>query len=533
MNSTATGIGIIFAVDDVKPAEAPSRTWRAHEAVRDMLDSDIESCSDYHSVVVKEIRYQPLLAAVYKAFSEHRPLILSPDAVWITIAQGVAHHMVLHGEELRSRFVAHSGKLDLVFECQDWVDGSPENPWPDAFSSWSGQIREHVGASVHDTLRCDFSTSGPVERAVSDIVIMDVFERYFHYVLLGVCGIPAITLEGTREDWQNLSNKVEGLAIFDLEWWLVHLRAICAQFVGASRGEIDLDFWQNICKLQSAYGGDIINGWVGKLFPYLRAFTHGPCSRRNPIFETGEGFTTWDAPSGLSRVPFTWRNAATGFELAMEAIGGLIGVTENPDTLALRPKLGWAVREAEKMDVLLSRVTRDHVTFPGTTINPETRGTWPLTSCAPADVCEFYHRTNGANLQDKDGAIFCRILPGIEARPLDWGEKPSKYEDEPSRNWTRFAEMADGSGLAINDDPEFTPAMRTRYQEELQRGKLFHFEPICHTSAKTQGKPGEKPVIALSFTEWLERMLNDRLQPYWLAPGFVSYGDAAVYVRRR
>ena len=48
---------------------------------------------------------QPLLAAVYAAFSQHRPLVLTPDAVWITIAQGVAHQMAIHGERLRPGFV--------------------------------------------------------------------------------------------------------------------------------------------------------------------------------------------------------------------------------------------------------------------------------------------------------------------------------------------------------------------------------------------------------------------------------------------
>ena len=119
--------------DAVTRAAEPLPECRAHEAVKGLLDGQIECCSDYHGTVLKDVRYQPLLAAVYTAFSDHRPLVLTPDAVWITIAQGVAHHMAIHGEELRSRFVAHSGKLNLVFTCNGWVDGSPENPWAGSF----------------------------------------------------------------------------------------------------------------------------------------------------------------------------------------------------------------------------------------------------------------------------------------------------------------------------------------------------------------------------------------------------------------
>ena len=348
--------GTTFAVDEVSPAREPLPECRAHEAIKSLFESEIESCSDYHGKVVSHVYYQPLLAAVYLAFSQHRPLVLSPDAVWLTIAQGVAHHVAIHSERLRPQFVAHQGKLDLVFECRGWVEGSPENPWAEAFASWSSQIRDHVGDQIHDTLVCDFSTSGLVERAASQVVMMDVFERYFHYVVRGICGIPTVTLEGTTADWHRLTQKVVGLSAFELDWWLPHLLPICEQFVRASRGEVDQRHWRSICKLRDQYGGDIINGWIAKLFPYLRAFIGGPCNRRNPIFETGEGFQTLVAPLGLSRVPFAWQNATTGRARRMEAIGGLVGVTQNPETLALRPKVGWAVREAEKMDVLLARL---------------------------------------------------------------------------------------------------------------------------------------------------------------------------------
>jgi hypothetical protein len=521
--------GITFAVDKVTPAKKPLPECRTHEAVKDMLDSPIESCSDYHGTVVRGVGYQPLLAAVYTAFSEHRPLVLTPDAVWITIAQGVAHHMALHGERLRSRFVAHQGRLDLVFECSDWVEGSPENPWPEAFAGWAGQIRDHVGPSTHDTLVCDFSTTGPLERTVSQIVLMDVFERYFHYELYGICGIPTVTLEGTTSDWHRLAEKAAGLAVFDLDWWLPHLLPICEQFVRASRGDVDLPHWQRICKLREEYGGHIINGWVAKLFPYLRAFIQGPCNRRNPIFETGEGFQTLDAPPGLSRVPFTWKNGRTGRVRQMEAIGGLVGLSQHPETLALRPEVGWAVHEAEKMDVLLRRLAADHTTFPGRQIEEGTS--------LPLDMATFYHRTNGAELFGRGAEAACRIVPVEEVEPLDWGELPEECGNSRGpggRIWHDFAWLADGSWLAIDLDRNKhlapwwkDPSLRER-EEALRR----LFAPVCHGSSETQGQPGKNPVVALSFTELLERLLDSGGQPYWLDPQFTGYGDAELYTRR-
>jgi hypothetical protein len=505
----------------------PLPEQRTHLAVRSLV-GDVESCCDYHGTVIQRVWFQPLLAAVHTAFSQHRPLVLSPDAVWITLAQGVAHHMAIHGERLRTRFVAHQGKLDLLFTCRDWVEGSPENPWPEAFAGWAERIRDHVGSAVHEALVCDFSTTGPVERAASHIVMMDVFERYFHYEALCICGIPTVTLEGTPADWQHLADKVAGLNRFDLDWWLPHLEPICEQFVRASRGDVDLAHWRSICKRREAYGGDVINGWIARLFPYLRTFVGGPCKRINPIFETGQGFQSLVAPLGLSRVPFTWSNAATGRRRQMEAIGGLVGVTQDQQTLALRPKVGWAVREAPPMDVLLARLSEEHTTFPG--LRAEQR------SCLPPDMSMFYHHSNGAELFGRGAGAAYRIIPAADVAPLDWGELPEEgFSRGPGgRIWHRFAETADGSWLAVNLDLNLhnAPFQQDPNLREKRYSLRQCFAPICRVRSQTQGQAGMNPVVALSFMELLERLLDGGRRPYWLDPHFVDYGDAELFTRR-
>jgi hypothetical protein len=93
---------VSFAVHDVERRSQSLPKHALHENIKKILRSSIESCSDYHSAVCSKMEYQPLLAAVYTAYSLHYPLVLSPDAVWLTIAQGVAHHMTLEGERLRA-----------------------------------------------------------------------------------------------------------------------------------------------------------------------------------------------------------------------------------------------------------------------------------------------------------------------------------------------------------------------------------------------------------------------------------------------
>jgi hypothetical protein len=65
----------------------------------------------------------PLLAAVHLAFAEHRPLVLSPDAVWLTLAQGFAQHVRLNAQALLARLVRHQGRETLSL----WVDELPQD----------------------------------------------------------------------------------------------------------------------------------------------------------------------------------------------------------------------------------------------------------------------------------------------------------------------------------------------------------------------------------------------------------------------
>jgi len=141
----------------------------------------------------------PLVLAVHLAFAEHRPLVLTPDAIWLCIAQGLATHIELHAEALRSRLVRHTGKLNLDVRRDDFVLGDPNNDWPAAVDGLVAQIRDHIGGRANLFL-ADFSTTTPFDRTASQIALMGAMRDYFSYSVSTMCGIPEITLTGTPED---------------------------------------------------------------------------------------------------------------------------------------------------------------------------------------------------------------------------------------------------------------------------------------------------------------------------------------------
>src|SRR5262245_38294275 len=195
------------AVSRVRAATKPLPEVPYHQAVADFIGGPIESCSRYHGQLVANVRSHPLIGALHAAFATHRPLCLSPDIIWLTLTQGFAHHIHANAEQLRHHLVQHEEKLTIVVRRDDFVKGSPENPWPEVFAEFSAAIREHIG-DAHQLVVADFSTTGPVERAASEVVLLDAMQAFFHYEVHTFCGIPALTLEGTAEDWRSIARRV-------------------------------------------------------------------------------------------------------------------------------------------------------------------------------------------------------------------------------------------------------------------------------------------------------------------------------------
>ncbi len=380
---------VTFDVAQVTPASAPLPEVRYKEAVEALLQAPpselparyrrmmpaekhplapvpmrrVEACSSYHGRLVADVEFHPVIAAIDRAFADHRPLILSPDIVWLLIAQGFANHVNANAEELRPKLVEHQGKATITVRRDDFIKGSLENPWPEVFGEFSSQIREHVGIATHDLLVPSFSTTSAVERAAAEVVLMASMRSYFSYELQTACGIPQIALEGTMDDWELLAERTRRLGEFGLDLWTATLAPILNEFVAAARGHVNTQFWQSIYKLEGGSGGPFCTGWITAFFPYLKNRHTGEATQKNPWLEKGGGElqnllypredknldpfrhrpTTESFPSGLARAPFRWQYLEQSFD--MEFLGGFVGVRQDAETLRLRPEIGWAVRE--------------------------------------------------------------------------------------------------------------------------------------------------------------------------------------------
>lgn len=342
-----------FAIADVAAETRPYRTLTQKEFLERMVGGSVETCSHWQGQVLDVPHGNQLIAAVHLAHAKHYPLVLSPDMIWLTVAQGFARHVNANAEKLRKRFVAHEGKVTLEVRDDSLARGSPENDWTRSFGEFSSQIRGHIGEATHSMLVSDFSTTGPVEKAASEIVLMDAMQCYFNYMERTMCGIPSVRLLGTVEDWERLYAKAQALdgrtsrvievpgeRGFGLDFWLPNLLQVLDGFVKAAKGVTPKSWWSSIYNLNNGSGGPYLGGWISWLFPYLE--------NKQQNYMIGEfggslhGLHVGDFPLSLSKVPFVWKYYDN--LLDYQFVAGLTAVSLDNETREIGPVIGWAVR---------------------------------------------------------------------------------------------------------------------------------------------------------------------------------------------
>ena len=290
-------------------------------------------------------------------FAEHRPLVLSPDMIWLLISQTIAGHVRRNSERLRRKFVDFNGQMDLCITTYDDLE-SEELDWTSLFSQFYDQINEH--AKLTSGLLNDFSTTGSVEKLASTATFMGMVESYFRFHVFDcICGIPEVTLLGTTEDWESVLEKSQILPKLGLKSWYSWLEPIIKEFIRTSKGIPNIEFWKSIVldsRREDLFmnrgclpNNQKINGWCIVFFP----FSDGQKLSLDTRFVTSK------MDSEMLRVGFQYHKLkpGIGFDTThMELWAGFIGVEENKNTFALTPQIGWFARKSEPDKESLARL---------------------------------------------------------------------------------------------------------------------------------------------------------------------------------
>ncbi|MEI6409880.1 MAG: DUF4419 domain-containing protein [Bacteroidota bacterium] len=368
----------------------------------------IEAAAKGSGELVNTYSANAVAAAMVTAYAEHRPLVLSPDMIWLLILQGFASHIEADPEKMRPYFVDFQGPKTLEV-VRAWTKGNPDNPWENVFDEFGKKIAKETKGDLAANCLPQFTTTGPIEKAAFDISLMRAMDPFFDYRFMLMCGIPEITLEGAPADWELLEQHAASLAQYDLAWWIDPLKPVLHEFTQASKGQVDADFWAKMVKKRFYPAGctqdPFLSGWMLNFFPYIKEkpnpwITHPDSSQH---FETAfaayeikadERKAEWkkiqqniekkgkkgkkakeqreqlyslpriiapepesfglktldvsDLPGSLGKADVILNDNGTMYN--MEFLAGFIGIRQNPQTFALRPEISWIILDTGLKD---------------------------------------------------------------------------------------------------------------------------------------------------------------------------------------
>eukprot|EP01084_Bolivina_argentea_P012505 23410_1 len=285
------------------------------------------------------------VSALHAAFMEHLPFQIRPDDIWIILAQGIAAHITKNAEKLREKFVDFDDKVEIVVRDDSLSIGKEDNDWSNVLNQFEAGCRKLSNDNVVDLITSKFSTTTPVSKAASQLVLFKALSEYISFRTMTRSGIPQVELIGTVEDWKAVQAKcveLQELKI-DLDFWLEHVMPIVNNivetvvFLSENEGKPLKDelttFWNSIYSFHSSSGSETCSGWAKTLFPYLAE------GEKNEELDWQKGgwsrVSPGDFPATYSMCPMKWDYCGDVIETGM--YGGIIGMAQQKGTGCMAP----------------------------------------------------------------------------------------------------------------------------------------------------------------------------------------------------
>ena len=114
---SASPDAITFSVEDVDIAKKLLPVVDGRDLALNWLDwSERESylASSFADAELVDGGDNPFFSMVCLAYAHHRPIILTPDAMWILICHGFSQHVNHDPDKFRDYLVSHQGKETLL-----------------------------------------------------------------------------------------------------------------------------------------------------------------------------------------------------------------------------------------------------------------------------------------------------------------------------------------------------------------------------------------------------------------------------------
>ena len=254
--------------------------------MKDIIPKDVLSYSFNKNRSLAYIHENvPVLNGFYTAHTNHYPIRIKPDDIWLLIIQGFSHHVNINSEDLRSMFVNFEGKKELVVNYGVSNLEEVDSKLLEDFSvQINEQMKKYLGENLLNILTPNFTTTNNESLIICKISIMGAFKKYFDYTMfLSGCGVPYLILEGTAEDYKKIKEKALELKKYKFDWYINKIIPHIDKMIEAKEGKVDVDYFQNMIQNKEAteyksgssgigggyYQVDHLSGWFLNFFAYI------------------------------------------------------------------------------------------------------------------------------------------------------------------------------------------------------------------------------------------------------------------------
>jgi len=311
--------------------------------------------NSYDDFIMKADNQNGFVDTALCAYNDHHHLVIRPDDVWIAIISQFNLFVNANAEQLRHLFVAHDGKKELTIKAA----GTRYTPNNGDMAKQMGELIQEnvVDPSLREWIIPQFTTTTESDVIISSVIMMSTLKKYFDYTFMKMCGLPAVTLLGEREDWEQKLGKIEKLKEYGevSSQWYALLTQVLTEFVNTfihPEAYRTKDFWQKIADYRSGGSGPCyLSGWITAFcfFDKDGQSLHCPPSDRSGEVLTVDGATyhhvdTNDIPPAFAEAPVLLDDNGVQFKTVM--IAGLLGMrVSGANKGTVQPQPAWWIAE--------------------------------------------------------------------------------------------------------------------------------------------------------------------------------------------
>jgi len=288
-----------------------------------------------------------------------------PEDWWLPVITQVATLVDNYADTdaLRDYFVGGKpGKEEIVVEVPNF--NIYDVDYNQVFLSFSQEINKRITVPDYvSTITASFSTTTPDQRIGSQITIMSSFQKYFDYTMvLGGCGLRAVEMAGTEQDWALLLEKLSSLrkllspieSTLGISEYFNTVEVIYKNLLKTYQGDPEMCKWWSTVLIDSI---DYEYGPSGSRRAEVQAYNGWLvffCSGKEDLPLKASKLAAGEYPelSNLTTCPMKIVDVIRKLEDNSQLVAGVLGWRECTDAenevTSLQPVHGWALLLPEK-----------------------------------------------------------------------------------------------------------------------------------------------------------------------------------------